>query len=789
MQPVYKSIERAVFLLMILVGLPAMLSGQTRGRVIDRATEEPIFGAAVVVPGTGSGAMTGADGRFSVAGRPDTLVVQLIGYVQQRVAVNGRADVGTVALSADVVMIEQAAEVSADAGEHLAGTTLGRETISVEAMETLPALLGEVDPLKILQLLPGVQSAGEGNSGFYVRGGGPDQNLLLLDGATVYNASHLLGFFSVFNADALDEVDLIKGAMPAQYGGRISSVLSISQRSGDMKRWRARGGLGLISSRLTVEGPLVDDKVSVLLSARRTYLDLLLTPFLKEGAFAGTRYFFQDFNGRLDWKLSGKDQISLSAYHGRDAFAFNNAQAGFDTEIPWGNELLSLNWRHIFSDRLLLTTTASTSAYAFAFAAGQEDFRFGFESGVFDVAGKVQLTGYSRDRRHTFQAGAEAIRHDFRPTDFTVSSDDVTFDTGTSERAYSNELAIFLSDGWDATDAFRVEAGLRASQFRHIGPFVRFRPDGPAFADEPDSVVYAPGERIGTHGGIEPRLATRITLGPRTSLKAGWSRNLQYIHLVSLSATSLPADIWLPSTEKLAPQRGEQWSLGAFCELPSSQPGAGGWSLSVEGYWKTLDGLPAYRENIRPEDNIGTNVDNNLVVGRGWSYGVETFAKRKKGALTGWIGYTWSKTEREFADLNGGRIFPARFDRRHDLSVVLDWKVNEDWRVSGTFVYATGNAITLPVGRFLFEGRIVEVFGDRNGYRMAPYHRADIGATWSGGKRGEWRFSIYNVYSRLNPYFIYFDADGSLNEGSFALSAQQVSLFPILPSVSWNFDF
>jgi hypothetical protein len=765
-------------------------TSQITGIVRETETALPVIGASVVAPGSSTGVMTDIDGRFAFPGAPDSLVIQFIGFEPVRLGVRGRGDVGVVEMRPNVVLIEQAAEVEATAGEHLAGTTLGRETIAVEAMETLPALLGEVDPLKVLQLLPGVQSAGEGNTGFYVRGGGPDQNLLLLDNAVVYNASHLLGFFSVFNADALQEVDLIKGAMPAQYGGRVSSVLSIGQRAGDMTRWRTRGGLGLISSRLTVEGPLVKDRMSLLLSARRTYLDLLLNPFLKNGAFAGTRYFFQDFNGRLDWKLSDSDQISLSAYHGRDAFAFNSAQAGFDSRIPWGNSLASLNWRHIFNDRFLLTTTGSFTAYDFSFEAGQEDFRFGFESGVKDWAAKSQLTAYSDDRRHTFQLGVEGIRHDFRPTDFLASSDDVTFDTGTSERAVSHELAAFLSDGWDVTDAFRVEAGVRLSEFRHIGPFIRFRPDNdPAFADQPDSIVYAPGVLIGRHGGLEPRLATRLTLGPRTSLKAGWSRNLQYIHLVSLSATSLPADIWLPSTERLAPQRGEQWSLGTFYELPARKAGTGGWSFSVEGYWKTLEGLPAYRENIRPEDNIGTNVDNNLVVGRGWSYGVETFAKRKRGALTGWIGYTWSKTERQFDDLNSGNVFPARFDRRHDLSVVLDWKVNEDWRVSGTFVYATGNAITLPASRFLFEGRIVEVFGPRNGYRMAPYHRADLGATWSGAKHGEWRFSIYNLYSRLNPYFIYFDADGSLSEGSFELSARQVSLFPILPSISWNFDF
>lgn len=768
---------------------PVTIWAQVSGTVVDAESGQPILGANVLDWETQKGVMTDGAGRFLYPNDCDSLTFQFIGYKTVVVPVGGRPDLGTIGMMSDVILIDQAAEVSAAAGEHLAGTTMGRETLAVEAMETLPALLGEVDPLKVLQLLPGVQSAGEGNTGFYVRGGGPDQNLLLLDNAVVYNASHLLGFFSVFNADALEEVDLIKGAMPAQYGGRVSSVLSIGQRTGDMDRWKIRGGLGLISSRLTVEGPILPGKISILLSGRRTYLDILLNPFLKNGAFAGTRYFFQDFNGRLEWRLSDADQISLSAYHGRDVFNFNSAQAGFDTEIPWGNDIASLNWRHLFNDQFFLTATLSRTAYNFSFAAGQEDFRFGFESGVNDWGGKLQLTAYSNDRRHTLHMGVEGIRHDFVPTDFSASSNQVSFNTGTSERAVSHELSAFFADGWDLSERFRVEGGLRASQFRHIGPFVRFEPDDPSIPGAQDSIAYAPGVRIGTHGGIEPRLAVRITTGPRSSIKAGWSRNLQYIHLVSLSATSLPADIWLPSTERLAPQRGEQLSLGVFWELPAQKPGNGGWSLSIEGYGKTLEGLPAYRENIRPEDNIGTNVDNNLVVGRGWSYGVESFAKRKRGRLTGWVGYTWSKTERQFDALNKGQVFPARFDRRHDLSLVLDLRVNEKWRISGTFVYATGNSITLPTSRFLLEGRIVEVYGERNGYRMAPYHRADIGATRQGAKNGEWRFSLYNLYSRLNPYFIYFEADGSLSEGGFQLSAQQVSLFPILPSISWNFEF
>ena len=514
--------------------------------------------------------------------------------------------------------------------------------------------------------MPGVSSAGEGNSGFYVRGGGPDQNLILLDDATIYNASHLFGFFSVFNADAIKHIDLIKGSMPAEYGGRVSSVLNIALKEGNSKKWAASGGLGLISSRLTLEGPLIKDKCSLILSGRRTYIDVLTKPALQGTAFEGTGYYFYDLNAKINYKISDKDQLFLSGYSGQDVFSFQSAEAGFGTEIPWGNTMGSLRWNRILNDRMFLNVGVTYSEYTFSFSAGQEEFQFGFESGIKDLAGRTEWSFYP-NLRHNIKAGIDYVHHDFIPTDFSASSGDIVFDTGTSEQTFSHEGAVYLQDDVDLTEKIRLHAGLRWSGFWHVGPFTRYPLDSPGMAQDP-ALEYEAGELVKFYNGWEPRLALRITSGPKSSIKAGYSENYQYVHLTSLGTSSLPGDIWIPSSDRVKPQWGRQASLGYFQTLGNDDQ----WETSVEGYWKELENLVAYGENTSPEDNIGNNVDNNLVFGDGWSYGLETFVKKRQGRFTGWIGYTWSKTDRQFDDLNNGLDFPAKYDRRHDLSVVMD---------------------------------------------------------------------------------------------------------------------
>ena len=763
-----------------------------RGRVTDASTGEYVLGANVIVDGQSQGVSTNIYGFYSLTlpKGPATLTCSFIGYAPTVKNVDGASDVEwNVELAPQSVAVD-AATVVGTAGQNTESTNLGKAEVAIATIQRLPALMGEVDVLKAIQLLPGIQSAGEGNSGFYVRGGGPDQNLLLLDNAAIYNASHLFGFFSVFNADAISSVEVYKGSMPARFGGRVSSVLDLGLKEGNRKELKGSGGIGLISSRLTLEGPVKKGVSSFIVSGRRTYIDVLTRPYVETTSAAGSGYYFYDLNAKYNHRFSDKDEVFISGYFGRDVFSFQSADAGFGASIPWGNAMVSTRWNHVLTDKMFLNVNASYTNYEFAFTSGQDDFEFGFNSGVVDWTQKAQLSWYP-NLRHEIRTGVEHVFHEFVPTSFFFRQGDNEFDFGEATVSFSHESAAYLEDIVDVTDAFRLHLGLRGSDFRHVGPFTRITPGDNVLAPD-DSTTYGQGELVKRYGGWEPRVSARLKTGPRSSIKAGWSINYQYVHLASLSATTTPTDVWLPSSDLVPPQRGRQFSAGYFVDLGTNRE----WETSVEIYHKELDNLVEYAENTRPDQNIGTNPDNNLVFGEGTSYGAEFFLKRKFGKLNGWVGYTWSKTDRQFEDLNNGDPFPAKFDRRHDLSVVVDWTPSERWNLSAAFVYATGNTLTLPIQRYFLEGNITDVYGSRNGYRMVPYHRADISATLFPKKNFEdraverrWVFSIYNLYNRANPYFLFFDNEGELLEGNLEIQAKQVSLFPILPSVSWNFSF
>lgn len=790
---------------LLLLSLPFFLLSLTAygqdvtlsGRVVDTETGEYILGATVTVDGTTLGTSTNVYGFYSLslpAGTKD-LTWSFIGYTPYKQNVELSQDrVLDVELSPSVIAMA-AAEVEAERSAHTQSTDMGKATVGVETIKSLPALLGEVDVLKVIQFLPGIQSAGEGNSGFYVRGGGPDQNLVLVDDAVVYNASHLFGFFSVFNPDAVKDIEVTKGTMPARYGGRISSVLDIGLKEGNARETTLSGGLGLISSRLTLEGPIVEDTISYIISGRRTYIDVLARPFTNpDGAFAGSGYYFYDLNAKVNWRASDRNQFYLSGYFGEDVFDFRSQSADFGSRIPWGNATVTGRWNHLISDKAFITTTATYSDYSFAFEAQQDSFTFGFRSGIDDRGLKSRLTLYPNPQ-HTVRTGIEYTYHTFLPTEFYATSNGVDFDLGEAIRTRSHEVAAYLEDTWDITDALRVKAGLRWSGFVQTGPFTRYIPpedaDPLAATSEAEEIRYGRSDIVASYGGWEPRLSMRLTTGPRSSIKAGIGRNLQYIHLASLSPTSLPGDIWLPSSDVVRPQDGTQVSAGWFRDFGKDRNVEG----SIEVYHKWLTNLVAYAEGSQPDDNIRNNVDNNLVFGSGTSYGAEFFLKRRRGQWTGWLGYTWSRTDRVFAELNGGLPFPSRYDRRHDLSIVLECTLDDRWKLGGTFIYGTGNAITVPSQRYFLDGNLLDVYGPRNGFRMPAYHRADIGATHTprpkkGRKRhGQWVFSVYNLYNRMNPYFIYFGNDGNIQEGTLDIQAYQVSLFPILPSVTWNFKF
>lgn len=691
-------------------------------------------------------------------------------------------------------------EINASKGENVNSTKIGQMELQMDEIKTLPAFMGEVDIIKSLQLLPGVSSVSEGGQGFYVRGGGPDQNLVLLDEAQVYNASHLFGFFSVFNSDAVKSVNMIKGGMPANFGGRISSVLEVRMNEGNNKKFGVKGGLGLIASRLTVEGPIVKDKGSFIFSARRTYIDVLMKPFIKKSSpFRGSGYYFYDLNFKANYRLGPKDRIFLSGYYGKDEFAFGNKQDDFSVKMPWGNGIVALRWNHIFSNKLFMNVTGTLTDYLFVFDSQVEEFKIKISSGIRDLGGKVYFS-YFPSTRHRIKFGADYLFHTFTPASVGASQQGTEFDTGGIQKLLSHETAFYLQDEYDVNDKIRINAGLRYSMYQFTGPFKRYVKG--QFSNQDSIIEYGKGDLIKFYHGLEPRISGRVLLNKTSSIKAGYAYNYQYVHLTSLSAVSLPTDLWYPTTDIAKPQRGWQASIGYFKDFLD-----GKYETSVEIYYKGMKNLLEFKQGAMPTDNVNDNTDNLLISGIGWSYGAEFFIKKTRGKFTGWIGYTWAKSERKFPDLQEA-AFPSKYDRRHDLSVVASYKLSDRWTFAATFIYATGNTLTLPSSWYIQDQDIMYNYGARNSTRMAPYHRLDIAATWydrptkmktdkvTGESieikkrfRSNVNFSVYNVYNRSNPYFLYMSNKGGLLTNDFKLSVKQVSLFPIIPSVTWNFEF
>lgn len=790
-------------LLLFSCQIRAQETSTLSGIVTDASSGETMIGAKVYFPEIREGVITNNYGFYSIT------VPKGIHQVEFRMA-GIETEKREIDLSNDVrfdievgasVQDIGAVVVNAKAKDNTESTQMGQHDLDMAEIKTLPAFMGEVDLVKTIQLLPGVSSAAEGGQGFYVRGGGPDQNLVLLDEAVVYNASHLFGFFSVFNADAVKSVSLTKGGMPANFGGRMSSVLEVNMNEGNYKSFGMKGGIGAISSRLTVDGPIKKDKGSFIVSARRTYIDVIMKAAIPDDSpFSGSSYFFYDFNLKANYKLGDKDRIYLSGYYGKDEFSFGNVADDFDVTMPWGNGIAALRWNHLFNSKLFMNVTGTFTDYEFRFKSQQDQFRFELKSGIRDWGGKVDFSYYPATR-HKLKWGLNYTYHTFTPIGVSAESDDVVFDTGLAQKLRSHESAVYFLDEFDATENIRINAGLRYSTFQHVGPFTRYI-KGDGISTQDSTVQYNSGEIIQFYHGLEPRISGRWMLPDKSSIKAGYSYNYQYVHLTSLSAVSLPTDIWYPTTAKAKPQQGWQASVGYFRNFFDNT-----FESSVELYYKGMKNLIEYKEGALPGDNVNDNTDNLLVFGVGWSYGAEFFFKKRLGDLTGWIGYTWSKTERKFDDLNDGQPFPAKYDRRHDLSVVLSYKLNERWVFSSSFIYATGNTLTLPSAWYIQDQDLLFAYGPRNSTRMAPYHRLDLSAIWYSKRFKEttdvatgetikekkkfkynWAFSVYNVYNRANPYFLYVDNDGDFFEGTFNISVKQVTLFPIIPSVTWNFE-
>jgi hypothetical protein len=758
------------------------------GYIRDSLSSETLLGASVTVKGQTKGVNSNQYGFYSITLPKGTytLVCSFVGYLSQEVDIELNEDLNInfspfpkSSLSQEIVISSKRRDANVKDAQ------MGRVDLSMNKIRSVPVIFGEVDPLKTLQLMPGVSNAGEGNSGIYVRGGGPDQNLIMLDDAVVYNTGHLFGFFSIFNGDAIKNTTLIKGGIPAQYGGRLSSVLDVTMKDGNMQEFQAEGGIGTIASRLSIQGPIKKDKASFILSGRRTYVDLLAKPFIKKGSnFYGSGYFFYDLNAKVNYRFSDKDRLYFSGYFGRDVFDFVNSKRSFDIQIPWGNSTMTARWNHVFNKKLFANTTVVYNDYEFDFGAVQNNFELRLRSGIRDLNVKSDIDYYVSPK-HKMKFGAAYTYHRFTPSVVSGKQDTTVFNPNNSQVKFANEAALYVQDDWELSDKVKVNAGMRYSWFQQVGPYKKYVQDDDG--NKLDSVSYGRFDPVKTYGGFEPRLTIRYALDDETSLKGAVTRNLQYIHLVSNAGTTLPTDVWVPSTYRVKPQISWQYALGLYKNFDDNM-----FETSVEVYYKSMQNQIEYKEGYTPSIR---DSEEEFVFGKGWSYGAEFFINKSRGKLTGWIGYTLAWTWRKFDGLNGGEKFPAKYDRRHDLSVVAIYELSKKWKISGVFVYATGNATTLPERFYIVEGVLTQEYSNVNQYRLSAYHRLDFSATYTPKPnttkkwKGSWVFSIYNTYSRMNPYFIYFDQTGSPYDGTLQVQAKQVSLFPIIPSITYNFKF
>jgi len=768
------------------------------GSVVDASNGETMLGVYVILsdlanPSNVQGCVTNQAGYYSISVIPGKykLAVNYLGYktIEDTILLSKsqtrRFEMESAAIAGEEVVIQ---------GErnNVSSGDVGRMELSIQTIKALPALMGEADVIKSLQLLPGVQSGGEGNSGFYVRGSGTDQNLVLLDEATIYNPDHLFGFFSIFNADAVKSIDLIKSGMPAYYGGRAASILNVYQKEGNLKRYEVDGGLGLIFSHLTVQGPIKKEKASFLISARRTYADALIQPFLKKDSpIKGTKFFFYDINAKFNIVINSRHRLYFGAYYGNDTYGFKSKTQQTQMQFRWGNAAASARWNFIIANRLFLNTSATFSYYDFSTSMGIDPYSLKLASGVRDYSLKSELT-WIPTPKHNIRFGVHNVLHDCNPGRFEVQAGTgVNFNLPPAQHFVGNELAIYAHDEWDITPHWKLNYGLRYSNYHHLGPFTRYVLDD--FGHVIDSITYKPASSIAQYNRVEPRLALRWMIDSTTSLKASATLNYQYMHQISIANISLPTDVWMPSTDLLKPQTVIQYSLGVFKNFHHDM-----FETYVDLYYKQMYNLAEYKEGL-DFSILAINPDQLYVFGKGWAAGAEFYVKKSKGRFTGFIGYTLGFTRRQFDDLNGGKPYWAKYDRRHDISISLSYEIiRNKLKASALWVFQSGNTMTVPLGYYLYMGSVVTVYSDRNEYRVNPYHRLDISVDWTIKKTSKFEtglnFSIYNVYNRQNPFIVFFETEIQTENGDFSSfsmqnHAYQMSLFPIIPSVMWTFKF
>ncbi|MBW8325230.1 MAG: TonB-dependent receptor [Prolixibacteraceae bacterium] len=788
----------SICLLLFLSQLTFAQSFTIRGYVSDQSSGERLLNANIYEKQLLKGTITNSFGFYSLTLPKGnySLTCSFVGYKTQHLGINLQKDtVADFELTADTDL-EEITVVGQHVDSKLTSTQMSKVDIQMEKIQGLPGFLGEADVIKTIQLLPGVQSGTEGTSGLYVRGGGPDQNLILLDDVPVYNAEHLFGFFSVFNPDAIKNVSFYKGGFPARFGGRLSSVLDIRMKDGNDQELHGNFSIGLIASKLNLEGPLNKGKTTFNFSARRTYADLVARPFIKktsENKEVGG-YFFQDLNMKISHKISDRSRIYLSAYSGKDKAYYRSESSYTENEerwqskdkfhLGWGNITTALRWNYLFSNKLFGNTTLTYSRYLFDvqentssknLTTGKkgDEYSLSYRSGIEDFGLKMDFD-YSPVPNHRIKFGGNVTDHTFKPgimankEDYLGNTSKIDTTIGNPD-IHAQELYAYIEDNMDLGSRLSVNFGLHSSGFLVENKF---------------------------YTSLQPRLSARVMASDRMSFKAAYSKMSQYIHLLSSSTISLPTDLWLPTTKKIKPQTSHQFALGGVYQVNRTI------DFSIEGFYKTMSNLLEYKEGASFV-GASTGWEDKVEMGKGWSYGLEFLLEKKIGKTTGWIGYTWSKAERQFDNLNWGKKFYARYDRRHDISLVMTHKFSNRFDIGLTWVYGTGNAVTLPTQNITsigiphvqnFTSTTYEYYGQRNNYRMPSYHRMDVGFNFHKQKKHgirTWNIGFYNAYSRQNPFFLFFDSTSDEEYQSTGKSRvlKQLSLFPIIPSISYSYKF
>ncbi|WP_346859258.1 TonB-dependent receptor [uncultured Draconibacterium sp.] len=777
-----------LLLLCLILGSTVLAQNVTlSGYLKDASNGEALIGATIYVEEIHQGTASNAYGFYSLT-IPEgnyTLQVSFIGYETVKQKIEATAS-KTISVSL-IESTEQLAEVivrGEAANANVERVEMGMATLPVKTIKKLPAFMGEVDIIKTIQLLPGIQSGGEASSGLYVRGGGPDENLMLLDEAPVYNASHLMGFFSVFNSDAIKDIQVYKSGIPAEYGGKGSSVIDIRQKDGNSQRFGFEGGIGNLSSRLTLEGPIIKDKWSFILAGRRTYYDVL-------GKAAGleelqdNKLYFYDLNGKSNLIINNNNRIYISGYMGDDVFSM-----GESIYMRWGNSTATARWNHIFGDKIFMNISAIYSNYDYNLGVpGDNADNFDWSSRIRDYNAKFDFT-YFFNPNNTIKFGGNTILHHFRPGKVQTEGENSMFSDMELAQYNALENALYISNEQKISDRFTVQYGLRLSHFQQIGEGevnIYQNPEALKKNEIIETKEYKKGDKIGdAFVHLEPRLGMKYTLGRHNSVKSSFNRMVQNLHLITNTQSPTPLDIWLPTSTYIKPLIVDQVSVGYFHNLNNNM-----WEASLELYYKNMQNVLDYREGA--ELFLNNAIETELLHGKGESKGLELLMKKSKGQLTGWVGYTWSKTSRKINGINNGNWYPSSYDRTHDVSVVSNYELNSRWNFAANFVFATGSPISYPVAKYTVQGNQIYEYSARNSNRIPDYHRLDISATYDFKKNENRRFkqslnfSVYNVYGRRNAYSITPEAnEDNLNQTQFL----RISIIGApIPSVTYNVKF